>query len=111
MSTCHAYEAADVCGCAVAMQNYDVLLFVGGGIGLAPLVSVLADLVNKMQTSTCCHCGKVCHKYFTLRLSSGLCQMQARQNPSVASHVMLCLGLRSVPRHTSEIGCSAGVCR
>ena len=43
------------------MQEYEVLLLVGAGIGVTPFASVLADLVNRMESQRCRLCGEVGH--------------------------------------------------
>ena len=51
------------------MQEYEVLLLVGAGIGVTPFASVLADLVNRMESQRCRLCGEVGHA-FTPRLKT-----------------------------------------
>ena len=43
------------------VQEYEVLLLVGAGIGVTPFASVLADLVNRMESQRCRLCGEVGH--------------------------------------------------
>ncbi len=38
-------------------QDYDVLLLVGGSIGVTPFASIMADLVNRLETCPCGACG------------------------------------------------------
>lgn len=43
----------------VRPQDYEVLLLVGAGIGVTPFASVLADMVNRLESRACKHCGAV----------------------------------------------------
>lgn len=56
------------------VQEYEVLLLVGAGIGVTPFASVLADLVNRMDSQRCRLCGEVGHN------------LTPRRNPEVVSH-------------------------
>ena len=40
-------------------QDYEVVLMVGAGIGVTPFASVLADLVNRLNSKKCKLCKKV----------------------------------------------------
>ena len=41
------------------VQDYEIVLLVGAGIGVTPFASVLADLVNRMESHKCRLCGEV----------------------------------------------------
>lgn len=44
------------------LQDYEVVVLVGAGIGVTPFASVLADMVNKLESgNTCEECGHVTH--------------------------------------------------
>lgn len=43
------------------MQDYEVVVLVGAGIGVTPFASVLADMVNKLESGVCSDCGNVQH--------------------------------------------------
>ena len=40
-------------------QDYEVVVLVGGGIGVTPFASVLADLVNRLNSNKCKMCKQV----------------------------------------------------
>jgi predicted ferric reductase len=40
-----------------AVQDYEVVVLVGAGIGVTPFASVLADMVNKLESGVCTECG------------------------------------------------------
>ena len=40
-------------------QDYEVVVLVGAGIGVTPFASVLADLVNRLESKKCKLCGEV----------------------------------------------------
>lgn len=41
------------------LQDYEVVVLVGAGIGVTPFASVLADLVHRMELHKCRLCGEV----------------------------------------------------
>ncbi len=41
------------------LQDYEVVLMVGAGIGVTPFASVLGDLVNRLETKKCKLCNRV----------------------------------------------------
>ncbi len=41
------------------MQDYETVVLVGGGIGVTPWASVLADLVNRIEAMRCVNCNYV----------------------------------------------------
>mmetsp|Transcript_19750 Transcript_19750/g.59654 ORF Transcript_19750/g.59654 Transcript_19750/m.59654 type:complete len:963 (-) Transcript_19750:862-3750(-) len=38
-------------------EDYDILLLVGGSIGVTPFASIMADLVNRLESRPCTACG------------------------------------------------------
>lgn len=48
------------CPCRCWPQDYEVVVMVGAGIGVTPFASVLADLVNRLESKKCKLCGEVC---------------------------------------------------
>mmetsp|Transcript_19749 Transcript_19749/g.59648 ORF Transcript_19749/g.59648 Transcript_19749/m.59648 type:complete len:932 (-) Transcript_19749:862-3657(-) len=42
---------------AQTWEDYDVLLLVGTGIGVTPFASIMADLVNRLESRPCTACG------------------------------------------------------
>ena len=45
----------------VRAQDYEVVVLAGAGIGVTPFASVLADMVNKLESGVCSDCGNVQH--------------------------------------------------
>jgi ferredoxin-NADP reductase len=46
---------------AMRWEDYEVVVLVGAGIGVTPFASVLADMVNKLESGVCTECGNVQH--------------------------------------------------
>ena len=65
-----------------------MVVLVGAGIGVTPFASVLADMVNKLESGVCSDCGNVQH--VTAGSGAHVEKIYFRENPFLPAPLELC---------------------
>jgi Ferric reductase NAD binding domain len=65
-----------------------VVVLVGAGIGVTPFASVLADMVNKLESGVCSDCGNVQH--VTAGSGAHVEKIYFRENPFLPGPLEFC---------------------